>query len=820
MTPLVQSFMTHRMADADIEALSTGRQMETAEVMDAVRRSLDATPGPLQHVVVYGPRGFGKSFMARVVQIEAEKLSRERKPVRFVMLPEEQHNITRNPHALLDYIAQKLADLRTGVDSSWHDSMFQWPDARRDDELWERSTVELEAELDQASGHDGALAIVVIENFDTLLATLFKSDAAEQRLRKWLERRNNRVMLIATATGTVDLDYERPLFQAFQSINLDPWSPDECIRYFNRRRERDGNPPLDPGMEAKARAIADFIGGNPRLAQLLTEVLETQDALSVAQTMNALADRLADYYRQRIDDLPPLAQGVLDALIRGGEPASQTDLAKRVGATGQNTVARVMQDLQRADVIRGLTTTDSRATLYSVTDRVFVHFYRLRQGNQAARTSPLSTIVDFLRSFYSRDEQMAQAIDQLNAGRPAEARIFAGLAAKNAPSPAAKAAADGVQAIALRRIADSFGDLGQHGEAITTGREAAALAEKAGDLSGQAIALRYVTWSLGQSGQHEDAITTGRETASLAEKAEDVREQAIALRFVTWSLGRLGQLEDAITTGREAASLAEKVGDIGEQAEALRLIAVSLRQSGNHEDAITAAADAFERALSISDGFDIRGAVITALHAAHHIAEPRVIGLFEQWVDWSTRQDNSEFTDWVDWLSYLFAAATRARAWVKLDSVLSDNPGRLDNKQSIGYVGFVGSAIAFTANAEGRAAGFEAASGILPRIRGFLGSLPEQLENADWLYDIVTAFAEECRDPGLLRDVAGLLTDEFAPDGPAQAALLEALATVDEAEKPEAVLARMDPDIAVWIRRIRDLPEPAPKRRKRKRRAG
>ena len=37
----------------------------------------------------------------------------------------------------------------------------------------------------------------------------------------------------------------------------------------------EGRESLDERSEPKARAIADFIGGNPRLAQLLGEVLDT-----------------------------------------------------------------------------------------------------------------------------------------------------------------------------------------------------------------------------------------------------------------------------------------------------------------------------------------------------------------------------------------------------------------------------------------------------------------------------------------------------------------------------------------------------------------
>ena len=109
--PLVQTFMTHRMSDASIEMLATGREVETQRIMDAVERSLRAAPGALQHMVIYGPRGFGKSFIARLVQIETGKLAAARSlPVPFVLLPEEQHNLTRNPHALPADITHRLAD--------------------------------------------------------------------------------------------------------------------------------------------------------------------------------------------------------------------------------------------------------------------------------------------------------------------------------------------------------------------------------------------------------------------------------------------------------------------------------------------------------------------------------------------------------------------------------------------------------------------------------------------------------------------------------------------------------------------------------------
>ena len=68
----------------------------------------------------------------------------------------------------------------------------------------------LEEELDRREDSDG-LVVVALENFDHLLSSIFGERQTEERLRKWLTRKNNRIMLLATATGTVDTDYDRPL---------------------------------------------------------------------------------------------------------------------------------------------------------------------------------------------------------------------------------------------------------------------------------------------------------------------------------------------------------------------------------------------------------------------------------------------------------------------------------------------------------------------------------------------------------------------------------------------------------------------------------
>jgi tetratricopeptide (TPR) repeat protein len=644
---VAQTFLTHRMSHAAILAVRTGREREFAILRDALARSLDAAPGALQHVVIYGPRGFGKSFTARVAQIHAQDMASADVPIPFVLLPEEQINLTRNPHALPDYIAHRLKDLHTGEDRSWANAMFQWPDPQAHARLWTEACVRLETELDAALPAGKGLAVVVIENFDYLLATVFKDELDEQRLRAWLDRPSNRLMVIATATGSVDIDYERPLFQAFQSIPLEPWPPETAIEYFNRRRAAEGRPALDATQLPKARAVAEFIGGNPRLAQLLAEVLDTHDALSVTAVMDALADRLADYYRRRIDDLPPTGQGLLDALIRGGEPASQTELARRVGADSQATIARTMQDLQRADVVRGIPAPDGRDVMYRVTDRVFAHFYRVRQGQQAALRTPLATILEFLQAFYTAQEKRRQALLALDAGRAPDARLFASLAREGPPGYAGSnqyLRGFGLRwARALRHLSEpvppGFGSieamlaipedvardangwqpatrLGLAARAIVVGQALVRMGleseglQRLADAGVAASDDLAATMMLGHElgwmkrsilNDRDGAVEAWEAVGRAASDAPTPELRSLALRsaaYVAWATDRAAE---SLEFARQAEAVSALAGLVGEQGYSLLLVSKLESHVGRHQESINAARHAADLAARDED---------------------------------------------------------------------------------------------------------------------------------------------------------------------------------------------------------------------------
>lgn len=421
---IIETFNTHRMTAEVVRAVATGRDVELEQILTAIRRAAAEPAQPPQPLIVYGERGSGKSFLMRMVELDAASLE----DVACVLLPEEQYNI-RTSAQILEAVTAKVH----GRDWAWR------LDPRPPAEAWDAAVAELHAALDARFGPGQGIAVVLIENFDTLARNLFGAESAkkkprsaqaveqrlaEERLRTLLNDQRGRFMLVATATGTVDLDYERPLFQAFQPIDLSNWSADTSITYFNRRRKLEGAPPLSAAEEGRARAITEFTAGNPRLAQLLGNVLSSPNARGIADTLDQLADHLADYYRRRLDDLSPTAAGLLDALVRGGEPASQSALAERV-AGQQHQIADAFSYLTRSRLVAAARERGGASQLYRVRDRLFVHFYRRRYD--ASRSRGLAPIAELLERFYTPQERQVRIREHLERGEFEDARAYGGL---------------------------------------------------------------------------------------------------------------------------------------------------------------------------------------------------------------------------------------------------------------------------------------------------------------------------------------------------------------------------------------------------------
>lgn len=641
---LIARFNPHDLSKKLVDELVTGRDAERAQIAEAIDSNMQAG-GARTHLLVTAPRGFGKSFLMRLTQIDVDERRANGQPVAMVLLPEEQMNISA-PDLLLKEIRRVLLGLPFDTVIARWDRTGQWAAA----------AAELDQAIDQMFGPGQGLVVAVIENLDELLKKAFPEPAEQALFRRWLNRSDTRVMVIG-GSARCDLDHDpaRPLFLQFTPVELHGWSEADCVAYLGKLmkvRQQE----LTPEREAKARAIATFIGGNPRLSVILGDVLLNDDALTTAELLDKLVDELTPYYQDRIQSLGGRAQNLLDALLRGGEPCSQSALADRVGAR-QSDIARAFRELQAGRIVVGDRATDGKETLYRVEDRVFAHYYRKRHLLHGQEYSPFEAIAEFLKLYFNNPEKREQAMRLALSGKGPEARFLLSLAdQEQAPRPEETRNREGMASelvdrclIAIGRMAPEWRDLlAQDMDGIGRDRTVAAdictrLSRRevpeslsvwhrllmaiahylAGDDSTALQSARRIEEGFLQTSDHygqvtvlllmsvlypahtPESLTPLQAALKIVDADRNVQEQELVNRCLTWTFLRIGQYRDAIVAATRTVELASRAAEldtdhrrdwIGTQAIARRYAAVSHSVLGQHNDAVMTARDAAERA--------------------------------------------------------------------------------------------------------------------------------------------------------------------------------------------------------------------------------
>lgn len=405
-------FNPRELDDETLLALSTGRSDLLADLFAAIQERLEH-PGLFRHWLLTGTRGAGKSFFLRFVQ--ASFAAAFGSQARFVLLPEEHANIFA-PHEFLAEVQRMLQGGagNPGVPPAWRvaDAGAAWLQA-----------------LDRLLGSfDEPLLVIGVENFDQLLAQAFDDDTDSARLRRLMSG-EPRIMLVATAVqGDFDDQYDQRLFRQFEHHPVPRWDADDHRDYLKRRAGREGTTPSELQL-ARIDAYSRYTGGNPRAAAVLAAaILDEHDPLEAASDLDAAIDSMSDYYRALIERIPAKTRKLFDALIRMGDPASQTEIARRTGAQ-QNEISRAFIWLVDNGYVRESRDKGQKSKQYQVIDRLFVQFYRMRYIEPGQR-SKLALMADLLADTIAFHDKWGFARKYALIGEDFEARTMAELALK------------------------------------------------------------------------------------------------------------------------------------------------------------------------------------------------------------------------------------------------------------------------------------------------------------------------------------------------------------------------------------------------------
>jgi Flp pilus assembly protein TadD len=395
MTDQVKIFNPLEMSEELILAVATGREKLLDQMLHEMKVCLKK--GSNQHFILYGPRGIGKSFFSRLLKIYHDRFGDFNESL-YIQLPEEQENINFTAD-LLDVISTLLEG------GQLIDAVPKWSIS---DAQWQNAVKRLRKAIDEKTKSGIKHIFVTQENLQIFIPKLDKIESS--RMRVFLSDFDEITLIGSSLRPDLDNDYSKRLFQVFKKFDMEPWSADEFLGYYEKVAAKSHNETIKRQnikiSKNKVRAISQFTGGSPRLAVILGRLILDKNILETVQLLDGLIDELTSYYQDITNDIPTKSKILFDMLIRKGENMTQSALASAFyPQLEQNAIARSFSWLLDNYYVVFNKQNKGNTKYFYVRDRLYVLYYQKRQVYADIPFSFVGVFVDFLIQFFTIKER-------------------------------------------------------------------------------------------------------------------------------------------------------------------------------------------------------------------------------------------------------------------------------------------------------------------------------------------------------------------------------------------------------------------------------
>lgn len=349
---------------AELSALTVGRTDLIDTLCDRITSS--ARDGSRPHTLLVAPHGAGKTHTIHVALHRALTDASTMERVLPVMIPEDSLAIGSYVDLLVEMaraIGPELTDDARAM--------------RRG-----RDPVGIEAAIIHAAA--GRMILLAVENLDRVFDAI--GATGQGSLRAWVE----------TSTGILVLGTSPTLFPGVSSREfawygsfimeaLPELSARDAAMLLRDKARKSDDVDLDTYLTSAAgrSRVADvhrIIGGTPRRWHLLAECIDASSLDALKPAIDALLDRLAPQYQQRLWQLPAGEQRLIVELARGRGPRSVSDLADAVGVSNQSASTALGRLAAERWVTSSKVDGDRRTSWYDLTDSLLRSYLQYRDG--------------------------------------------------------------------------------------------------------------------------------------------------------------------------------------------------------------------------------------------------------------------------------------------------------------------------------------------------------------------------------------------------------------------------------------------------------
>lgn len=357
-------FTPTAMSAADLDALTVGR----ADLLETLTKRIRSSvrDGSRPHTLLVGGHGTGKTHTLHVALGRTLCDASTAKNVLPVVIAEDS--------LAIGCYADLLVEIARAIDRKLGEHARTLRRAR--------DPVGIEAAVIDAAA--GRTILLAVENLDRIFEGI--GTAGQGSLRAWVET-STAILIFATAPSlfTAISSREHPWYGSFMIEMIPALSVVDAAALLTHAAQHRGDADLVAYLKSGAgrervAAVHRLVGGAPRTWHLLSECIDAHSLDRLTPAIDALLDRLAPYYQQRLWRLPAGEQRLVVELARSESPRSVSDLAEAVGVSNQSASTALGRLAADHWVTSSKTDEDRRTSWYDLTEPLLRNYLRYRNG--------------------------------------------------------------------------------------------------------------------------------------------------------------------------------------------------------------------------------------------------------------------------------------------------------------------------------------------------------------------------------------------------------------------------------------------------------
>lgn len=390
--------------EATFKAGFSIRLKEFAGIMDNLHKQKKK---PLQHFLITGKRGMGKSALLRRIYIEAREKPLSGKLI-AVLLSSEQYKLSRLYKLWEDVIKHLSAN---------NPALAGKREKLSEEKNYEEHVIHII--IDYLHEQNKTL-LLLIDNFDRFMEKL--SSKEQHTLREILIQYPVQIIGNAVFYDEHFFRYDKPFYDFFKPVHLRSLNKDEAEKFIQKLADNESIENFDETLQnqkSKIETLRILSGGVPRTLVILLHIVSKKNSGDIVDYLNEMLEQVTPLYQDRMKALSSQQQEIMHHLAIHWDRTSAGELAKEMRLPSKSISAQLSQ-LEDIGYINKITTS-KRNHFYEIDERFF-NIWLLMSEASVYDTKRVIWLTKWLDMFYESKELEEYAMfcyDGLKKTKPA-----------------------------------------------------------------------------------------------------------------------------------------------------------------------------------------------------------------------------------------------------------------------------------------------------------------------------------------------------------------------------------------------------------------